>query len=622
MRKKVVLFLFFVLGGFWPGLRADVLPPEKLLPKDTILVVTIPDCATGWTVLTNIPYGRLWSDPQFKPFKNKFIDKFSSDVIAPMERTLSIRWADYQGLAQGQATLALLPVSQPERPEQHFSFIFILDSKSHAAQLKTNLADIRQKWSAAGKPMKARKIREVDFTTLVLSPDDLSWEKILSKPKTPGSPDETARGTNKVELTIGQSDSLLVVSDSTQAIEKVLSRQTGGLVPGLEEEPLFRSDFAAHLHDAPLYAWANVKSAMENLTKSAGDEEGVAAALRPDSLLGALGLTGLTSASLSYRNSTEGLSALLFVGVPESTRRGLLNALVAEPKDANPPAFVPADVTKFWRWRIDLPHAWAQIEKMLNDSTPQYASLINFVLQTAGKDKDEHYDLKSQLLSNLGDDIIHYEKAPQGNTLADLNSAPSIYLIGSPNPEKLAAAVKTGLSFMGTAKDREFLGRQICTLTATPQPGAPSRSLSFSGSGGYLAISADPGILEEYLRSSGNKDAKALASLPGLAEAAQRVGGMSTGLFGFDNQNIAMRATVETVRQQPVTLQDIMGSSPVMGGVNTGDQAAKLRDWADFSLLPPYDAISQYFYFSVFGGAFTPDGFSMTFFAPTPPKLR
>ena len=430
---------------------------------------------------------------------------------------------------------------------------------------------------------------------------------------------------NKVEITFGQAGSLLLVSDSIQAVEKVLSRQAGGFLPALEEQPAFQADFAARLRGAPFYAWINVKDSIDLLTKApaADDDDGNAAsALKPDSPLAAAGLTGLTSASFAYRSLPEGLSAQLFVGVPEAKRRGLLKAVVSEAKDANPPAFVPSDVTKFWRWRINIPHSWSQLETMLNEFNPQYNSVINFVLQTAGKDKDENYDLKSELLGNLGDDIIHYEKAPQGNTLADLNAAPSLYLIGSPNAAKLAAALKTGLSFMGAAKEREFLGRQIYTLTTVAQGAMPAHSFSFAGSGGYVALSGDSEILEEFLRSNDSKG-KTLNDTAGLADAAQKAGGMGTGLFGFDNQNLGLRALLEMLRQQPVTLQDILGSAHGLpASVNTGDQAAKLREWADFSLLPSYDALSRYFYFSVYAGGFSPEGFTMNFFAPTPPKLR
>lgn len=623
MRNRFILLLF--LGGFCLGAPAAILPPEKLLPKDTVLLVTVPDSVTAWGVLTNTPYGRLWQDPALKPFKDKFIDKFTTNVLTPLERSLGVQLSAYQGLAQGQMTFALLPITQPDKPEDHFARLFLLDTKGRAAQLRTNLADIRQKWAAAGKPMQTRKIREIEFTTLMISPDDLSWDKILARPKITGIDAVTAGAgppsTNKVEITFGQIDSLLLVSDSTQVIEKVLSRQTGGLLPALEEDPAFQADFAARLRGAPFYAWVNIKASVDIMTKASGAGEDASAVLQPDSILVATGLTGLTSASFTYRSSPEGLAAQLFVGVPEAKRRGLLQAFAAEVKDANPPPFVPADAAKFWRWRINIPHSWSQIETMLNEFNPQYSSLINFVLQTAGKDKDEKYDLKSELLGNLGDDIIHYEKAPRGATLADLNSTPSLYLIGSPNPEKLAAALKNGLSFMGSAKEREFLGRQICTQTIAGQGNTPAHSFSFSGSGGYVAISDDPAILEEYLRSNDSKG-RTLAETPGLADAAQKVGGMGTGLFGCDNESLGMRMLLEMLRQQPVTLQDIWGSSSVIGNVNTVEEAARLREWADFSLLPPYDAIAQYFYFSVYAGGFSPEGFTLNFFSPTPPKLR
>jgi len=46
------------------------------------------------------------------------------------------------------------------------------------------------------------------------------------------------------------------------------------------------------------------------------------------------------------------------------------------------------------------------------------------------------------------------------------------------------------------------------------------------------------------------------------------------------------------------------------------------RDWMDFSLLPDYDQVSKYFYFSVYGGGATADGLSFKVFAPRPPQLN
>jgi hypothetical protein len=45
-------------------------------------------------------------------------------------------------------------------------------------------------------------------------------------------------------------------------------------------------------------------------------------------------------------------------------------------------------------------------------------------------------------------------------------------------------------------------------------------------------------------------------------------------------------------------------------------------DWMDFSLLPDYDLVSKYFYFSVFNGSAMADGLSFKVFAPRPPQMN
>src|ERR1700691_3584806 len=81
---------------------AAVPPPEKLLPNDTALVVTVPDWGKARLFWSNAPYARLWQDPSMKPFKDKFMEKFTDGMIKPFEQSLGIKLSDYQGLAQGQ----------------------------------------------------------------------------------------------------------------------------------------------------------------------------------------------------------------------------------------------------------------------------------------------------------------------------------------------------------------------------------------------------------------------------------------------------------------------------------------------------------------------------------------
>ncbi len=124
--------------------------------------------------------------------------------------------------------------------------------------------------------------------------------------------------------------------------------------------------------------------------------------------------------------------------------------------------------------------------------------------------------------------------------------------------------------------------------------------------------STDSSILENYLRSSG-APARPLRETAGLADAAQHIGGTGGGLFGYENQKEIMRSAFTLLKNQ--------ADSPA----GLGSMAAlpkSFRDWMDFSLLPDYDAVSKYFYFSVFNGTTTTDGIGFKAFAPRPPGLN
>src|SRR5206468_156625 len=191
----------------------------------------------------------------------------------------------------------------------------------------------------------------------------------------------------------------------------------------------------------------------------------------PEKILTATGLGALKTLAINYQNSNEGSLFQLFLGVPEAGRQGILKILAGEAKEYNPPAFVPADAVKFQRWRLDGQKAWATLEKTLSEVAPQSVSYLNLLLDTAtanAKEKDPNFDVKKNLIGNLGDDMVSYEKAPKGSSPADLSSPPSLFLLGSKNPEQLAAAFKSILVFInssgGAPTEREFLGRKIVSV--------------------------------------------------------------------------------------------------------------------------------------------------------------
>ncbi|MEO6036286.1 MAG: hypothetical protein ABIQ35_13600 [Verrucomicrobiota bacterium] len=617
--KYCFLLAAVLLASITPSF-AQLPPPEKLLPNDTLVLVTAPDATKLRAVFTNSPQGQLWNDPAIKAFKEKSVAKFKSDLAAPLEKEFGIKFSDYEGLAAGQFTFALTQNGWKGATNESLGWIFLIDTKDKAAVLKTNLAQMQKKWVESGKQMKAEKIRDLDFTTLITTTDSITniLDKVL--PRGAASDESKAPG-RKLEIIVGQSGGLLLVGNSAKVIEQVLVHQANGLAPSLSEEASYEPVHNAMFRDAPFYIWMNVKPLIEIFTRRAAETPSDNPLMpKPDKLVSSLGLGGLKTAALSYRSGPEGATIQLSLGIPEATRSGLFKMLVAETKEANPPAFVPADVTKFMRWRLNLPKAWTGLEQMLTDISPAIGGAFNLIFESAGKDKDPNFDLKKELLASLGDDFISYER----KSVAEVNSPPSIYLLGSPNPEKLSGAFKVGMALLSPAplEEREFLGRKIYRLptpSLAPDPNAAKRILNFTASGGYLALSTDVPMLEEYMRSSETK-AKPLSETVGLAAAAEKVGGMGTGLFGYTNQREEMRATLTALKSESASLSDLL-KNPAVSAKTPADEK-KINDWADFSLLPPYDSISKYFYYSVYGGGFNASGFSVKLFYPPPPDLK
>jgi len=217
--------LFALLMGLANAIQAAVPPPEKLLPADTLGVFTVPDYAKARAAYEANASSQLWRDPAMKPFTGKLMNKVKVEFMTPLERQLGVKFADYSGLAQGQFTFAVVQNGWQGSPAPLPIWLLLVDAKEKGGQLKTNLADLKKKWQDAGKTLKTEKIRDVEFTTLMVSGEDLTrtLEKSLSDSKTdkddkPKEKPEAKKTGANVEITVGQSDSLLIAASDPTAL--------------------------------------------------------------------------------------------------------------------------------------------------------------------------------------------------------------------------------------------------------------------------------------------------------------------------------------------------------------------------------------------------------------------
>jgi hypothetical protein len=601
------------------SLFAAIPPAENLLPADTLALVTVPDFSTLRAASAQSPEWLLWNDPAMKPFHDDFVAKWNNKFIASMEQNLGLHLSDFLPLLQGQLTFAVTQNgwngSGPASP----AMVLLLDARGKSDLLATNLALLKGKWIASGRPVQSEILEGIKFSVVTFSTNaPMPLSSVLSQ----GANSSSAAGM----LYIGQYQSLLIAGSSVKVVASVAAHLTGGANPALKDNAEFAADRLSQFHDQPLYyGWFNAKIFFNVLAEAPFPQDSGSFRMPWDQILLASGFNGLKSVSFTYREDHDGAQIELYARAAESTRQGLLKIVAAAPKDAKPPLFVPADAVKFWRWRVDGQQSWAELRKTLVAISPSALTTLDTIIQTANlnaQQQDPNFDIRKNLIGNLGDDWMSFEKAPSGKTLEDLNSAPWLFLFAANNADQAALAIKTvaGMSSPGDApQTRDFLGRKIYTISLPGGRGAnaASRSLYCAASGGYVAVTMDVSMIENYLRSDNGKP-NPLREKPGLLDAAQRVGGMDNGLFGYQNQRELARELFVALKNDPSLSSSALNPLPLPFG-STG---SSIRDLMDFSLLPDFGQVEKYFNFTVYGGSATSDGLDIKFFTPRPPELN
>ena len=607
MKQRVIPFRIAVLLtlALASGRLVAAIPPAaKLLPKDTLVMVTIPDWTAATGQAANSGFGNLWADAAMKPFRDHFEAQFKEKVLGKLEKDLGIKAADYQALVQGQLTFALVadgwdgsdPAKQPHG-------VLILDAKDKSPELKKRLEEVRKKLTDAGKNPKTEKIRDLEFTRVVLE------SKPPAKPEAGNdedAEDEIPLKPTKQTYVFGQAESAFLIADDSAPLEKLVARITGGSVPALGEEAAFSSS-EPQFRNSQIYGWVHWTPLGAALAKSLADNDMFEnVGTDAQGAFKAIGLSGLRTVTFAARAEGEGTRGEISMYIPESERRGLFKMLAFNGKDTSPLPFVPADVTQFFRTRVDWRNFITSLEATLQSLSPQMSGMFNMMVGAAGKDKDPNFDLRKTLFNNLGDDLLMYQRPATGTKPEDLQNAPSLTLLSSPATEDFVIGVKalSGLAPGGAAgsKEREVAGKKVYGLPM-PVPGKPDGKLEYVGGGGYVAFSRDPGMIEEYIRSA-DGTRKSLKENAEMTAAAEKVGGLGTGFFGYENQRESMRPTWGMLRNGGLA----------RAGMGAGD----LAELFDFKKLPEFNLVRKYFGISVTTGIINTQGVHFRTFAPTP----
>lgn len=644
--KQVALVLVAILGLPAAVIGQSVPPADKLLPADTLGVITVPDMAAARRLFNQSPQMQLWRDPALAPFVNKFWSKLETQLLQPLEQEMGTSLTNFLGLAQGQLTLAVTRNGWPVEAGATPGLAILIDARDQAERLTQVLAEGRTKLAAKGEPMKTQRIGGTEFLVLTVQPpalkapqaDDADEAKDPAVADPAKAPDENAATGEAAapmpaqELFIGQAGSLLVVSSGRVDLEKIMTLKSGGAVMALGESADFMPDYASTLREATIYGWLNLEPILEAARQLLpGAEAGLPLGLSPARMLSALGLSGLKTLSFAASIRGDGATSEMKVRIPDEERRGLFRMLAFAAKDSGPTPFVPADALTFSRTRLDLQKSWNTLEATVSEIAPQIGGLVKMTVDAIGKDKDPGFDFRKQFVANLGDDVITWQTAAKTGEVS-MAGPPQVALISSPKPEQLAGALKLLMGMVppdvAKLEESDVAGVKVWSmgipmgLPAAGQAAPPVQTIAFASANGYLAVATDLELLKNYLAAK-PADTTSLLARPGFRAAADKVGGVGTGMFGFSNDRETMRSVWDALtapagagtNPSALLFQQLLAASTASG------DGGSVTEWIDVSLLPPFEKVQKYFHYSVYAGALSKEAFTLKYFAPTPPGL-
>ena len=568
---------------------------ESLLPAETVLVMAAPNYASAKKHFKGGASARFWDSAEFKPFRKKLVNGFEENLLVRIEEELAIDFEAFEEMASGPVALAVVPgQAAGEEP----ALLLLLDAGRKSFALRRTLSRMERDWKKADRKVSETEIGGVDFTT-------------LSEPK------------GNRQMHVGRVGAQLIIGTKPAQIEGVLVRLNGKGDGTLADNEAFAASHRALLKEADFYVWANPSAVLPQLLDNLPD--GAELGIDFGEVVSALGIKGLGTFAMAYSERPSGAHYELFIGLPKAKRKGLFGLLETKRADASPPPFVPANVGGFLRWRLDMDAAWKNLDKLLLELSPDVANMVEFTVGLLGKDKDANFDFRKSFLKNFGDDLILYQMPPKGTALNGIGAGPIVVLVKSPNPDELIKGIGAVPGILPPPlNETAMLPRRLgdhtvysFELAEFPDPSTGElvkMELLLAARDGYMAVATDTDLLQIFLDG---KTSGSLAKRDGLATAAASVGGMDSGIFGYQNDRNMVLNTMDTLRDNADQFDMILSMIPT-----DGFGEVSLSEWLDFSLLPTGSKIAKYFDFTVYGAETNDRGISLKMFSPRPATLK
>lgn len=585
---------------------------ERLLPTNTLAVVTTPEFTAARTAWTKLAWARLWADPAMAEFRTHAESRLATNVATPLAALLGADPRELAGLVTGQFTVAVLAGADGPVP------LLLADTGAGATNLAAHLDAARAHWLADGRSVTTNAAGSNVTWSVEFPRSALAFIRTFLRGE-PGG-EELAADAPPVRLTVAQAGGLLVAGGQPEAVAGVLAR-AGGEGPGLAELPAWQADAAAAPAGETWRGWVSGPLLLETFVPGAGEAVGEArrsARPSPARIVSALGLDGVRSFGFGLELAEAGPLARWSIRVPPDARRGLFRMLAIEARDAAVPEMVPAEALQFTRWRLNGTRAWEALEQTLTAISPEVAGVFQLFFSALVDEEDPQADFRRSFVRNLGDDFLSWRLPARSNA-----PAATLTLLGSTNAPQLARALGIAARLLPDTEDgppvrmREVAGRRTWTVEFPAllggDDGGPS-TLHFAAASNHVVLSGSTERLREFFGTNAPA-APLAAALPAAAWA--RIGGTGGGVFSYGNLRESARQFFDAARSgeggaAPTVMQLLLAAR--LAGRAVPDPA----HWFDLRLLPEFAAVERHFGMQLSAGGVTTNGWELRTVQPAP----
>lgn len=580
----------------------------ELVGADTVLLVDIGDFNQFRSKLEKTGIYKLYNDPSMSAFANNFTSKVSEKMEGGKDSFVK-GIIDANVMPEGRLAFVMTA------GQQEMSMMLISQWGGGIGKVRDVMEKTTAKSVEQGAHREIESYRDVNIITLT--------RETAGKPAVKDSDDNMTgkTGTTSEKDVYCFVGDCLIMANDAEAVKFVVSQIKGAGASALSTDTDYTATMGAvgPYHDAEVYV--NLKRVIKQMI----DEETSGETQKDIANLGLDGIGGLGFSAGIVPDAESMVRGKIFLRTT-GIRKGILKMLEIRSEPIRVPRFIPASACSVSFLNLDIKRAYDELCSVIYGFDPTTALLFQQPIPGTGSDSEPGISVRPDIIEYLGTEIViaqgvnkpfSKDKEPTDiymavsvNNRAALEKSLSLIhkrLVAPNNPEPTRELLGYTLYLIGPV-GVPVAGGSVPMVEAGPQRTTPKgERLAFTITDTHLIFGPEPAV-ERAIRTLGGAGNEPISSAKWFNTAKAAVPSL-VGAAGFEDDSASGELLWWMLKENAKSRMASMGMGPAAAVLAGPDAWA----FADFSLLPEFDAVKKYFGLSAGYCVSRPDGFFFEF---------